>query len=91
MGVTGMVVIRADSAFFSHKVVAACRRAKARFSMTVAQRKEIRELITTIPEDAWTAIKYPKAIRDKAEEDSALGHRCGPAPSVANSWPSRHA
>ncbi|MFC9397393.1 transposase [Streptomyces sp. NPDC057027] len=61
MAVTGMVVIRADSAFFSHKVVAACRRAKARFSMTVAQRKRVRELITTIPEDAWTAIKYPKA------------------------------
>lgn len=30
MGATGMIVVRADSAFFHHKVVAACRRAMAR-------------------------------------------------------------
>ncbi|WAX81770.1 transposase [Streptomyces sp. KMM 9044] len=63
-----MIVVRADSAFFSHKVVAACRRAAARFSLTVAQRKKIRETITTIPDDAWTPIKYPKAIHDRDEE-----------------------
>ena len=68
MGATGMVVVRADSAFFSHQVVAACRRHKARFSLAVAQRKKVRELIATIAEDAWTAIKYPKAIWDKDEE-----------------------
>nr|WP_232247997.1 IS1380 family transposase [Streptacidiphilus rugosus] len=68
MGATGLVVVRADSAFFSHKVVAACRRHKACFSLAVAQRKRIRELITTIPESAWTPIKYPKAIWDQDEE-----------------------
>ncbi|MER6104928.1 IS1380 family transposase [Streptomyces sp. NPDC001832] len=68
MGATAMVVVRADSAFFSHKVVAVCRRHKARFSLAVAQRKKVRELITTIPETAWTPIKYPKAIWDKDEE-----------------------
>lgn len=68
MGATGMVVVRADSAFFSHKVVATCRRHKARFSLAVAQRKKVRELIATIAEDAWTPIKYPKAIWDKDEE-----------------------
>lgn len=68
MGARGMIVVRADSAFFSHKVVAACRRAGARFSLAVAQRKTIREHIATIPETAWTPIKYPKAIWDKAEE-----------------------
>lgn len=68
MGATGLIVVRADSAFFSHKVVAACRRAKARFSIAVAQRKPIRELIAAIPETAWTAIKYPKAIWDHDEQ-----------------------
>ncbi|WP_338673281.1 IS1380 family transposase [Streptomyces sp. SCSIO 30461] len=68
MGATGTIVVRGDSAFFSHKVVAACRRAGARFSFAVAQRKKIRELIATVPEDAWTAIKYPKAIWDKDEQ-----------------------
>jgi hypothetical protein len=57
MGATGMVVVRADSAFTSHKVVAACRRAKAGFSLAVAQRKKVREAIATIPEEAWTAIR----------------------------------
>ncbi|MFF3159684.1 IS1380 family transposase [Streptomyces sp. NPDC057910] len=68
MGATGMIVVRADSAFFSHKVVAVCRRAKVRFSITVAQRKSVRGLIASIPEDSWTAIKYPKAIWDQDEE-----------------------
>ncbi|MFF2410806.1 transposase [Streptomyces sp. NPDC058092] len=52
---------------FSHKVVATCRRHQARFSLAVAQRKKVRELIATIAEDAWTPIKYPKAIWDKDE------------------------
>jgi hypothetical protein len=68
MGATGMVLVRADSAFFSHKVVAACRRAKARFSLAVAQRKKIREAIAAIPDDAWTPIKYPKAIWNADEQ-----------------------
>ena len=68
MGATGMIVVRADSAFFSHKVVDVCRRNKVRFSLAVAQRKKVRELIATIPETAWTAIKYPKAIWDRDEE-----------------------
>lgn len=68
MGATGMVVVRADSAFFSHKVVAACRHAGARFSLAVAQRKKVREAIATIPEDAWTSIKYPTAVWDADEQ-----------------------
>ncbi|PWI06340.1 IS1380 family transposase [Streptomyces sp. NWU339] len=68
MGATGMVVVRADSAFFSHKVVAVCRRAKARFSLAVAQRKKVRQAIAAIPEDAWTPVQYPKAIWDADEQ-----------------------
>ena len=68
MGATGTITVRADSAFFSHKVVDVCRRNRVRFSLAVAQRKKVREAIATIPETAWTAIKYPKAIWDRDEE-----------------------
>jgi len=68
MGATSLIVVRADSAFFSHQAVAACRRAKVRFSLAVAQRKKVRQAIAAIPEDAWTPIKYPKAIWDADEQ-----------------------
>ncbi|WP_331730207.1 IS1380 family transposase (plasmid) [Kitasatospora sp. NBC_00070] len=67
MGARGLIVVRADSAFFSHKVVDVCRRAGARFSLATANRKEIRAAITAIGEDAWTAIKYPNAVWDETQ------------------------
>ncbi|MGH8880076.1 MAG: IS1380 family transposase [Stackebrandtia sp.] len=68
MGITAKIVVRGDSAFFSHKVAAACRKAGAAFSLTVAVKKTIRQAITTIGEDAWTPIEYPTAVWDAAEE-----------------------
>ncbi|WP_345128167.1 IS1380 family transposase, partial [Streptomyces chiangmaiensis] len=68
MGITAQIVVRADSAYFSHKVVHACRQAGARFSLAVAVRKKIRQAIASIPEDAWTPIKYTSAIWDADEE-----------------------
>ena len=41
-GATGPVLLRADSAFYGHKVVAAARRAKAVVSITVRQTKHIK-------------------------------------------------
>jgi hypothetical protein len=49
----GPVLLRADSAFYGHKVVAAARRAKAAVSITVRQSKRIKAVIATIPGDAW--------------------------------------
>ncbi|WP_250400392.1 IS1380 family transposase [Streptomyces cellostaticus] len=68
MGITAQVVVRADSAYFSHKVVEVCRKAGAAFSLAVAVKKKIREAITTIPEDAWTPIEYAAAVWDAEEE-----------------------
>ena len=59
------MLLRADSAFYGHKVVAAARRAKAAVSITVRQTKHIKAVISTIPDDAWTTIKYPKAVFDE--------------------------
>jgi hypothetical protein len=64
-GATGIIVVRADSAFYAGVFVAACRRAGAHFSVTVRMDPKIRRAITTIAETAWVAIKYPNAIFDE--------------------------
>jgi hypothetical protein len=60
----GPIVVRADSAFYSRKVIAACRRAGVRFSVTIRVDKKVRAAIETIPAAAWVDIDYPQPIWD---------------------------
>ena len=55
---TGQLTMRADSGFYAHAVVAACRATDVRFSITVREHRGIRRLIEAIPDDAWTPIPY---------------------------------
>jgi hypothetical protein len=55
---TGELVVRADSGFYSHRFVTACRRAGARFSVTVRMNPTIRAAIEAIPATAWRPIPY---------------------------------
>ena len=64
-GATGLIVVRADSAYYGGAFVAACRRNGARFSVTVRMDPKVRRAIAAIPDQAWTAIKYPNAIYDE--------------------------
>ena len=64
-GITGLIVVRVDSAFYSGAFVAACRRNGAHFSVTVRMDPKIRRAIAAIDEGAWTAIKYPNAVFDE--------------------------
>jgi hypothetical protein len=64
-GVTGLIVVRADSAYYAGAFVAACRRNGARFSVTVRMDRKVRAAIAAIPDQAWTPIKYPNAIYDE--------------------------
>jgi hypothetical protein len=64
-GVTGDVVLRADSAYYGAEVIAATRRAGVHFSVTVRKDPAITAAIATIPESAWVAIRYPHAIYDE--------------------------
>ena len=64
-GATGMVVLRADSAFYGRDVVAAARRAGVHFSITARKDRAITAAISTIPDDGWTTIKYPNAVFDE--------------------------
>jgi Transposase DDE domain group 1 len=63
-GCTGTIVVRLDSAFYNAAVIGAVRRARARFSVTVPMNSSIRAAIASIGEDAWTPIRYPRAIWD---------------------------
>lgn len=58
-GATGPLTMRADSAFYSHKVIKACRRLKVAFSITVNQNKAVRAAIEQISEKDWIPIEYP--------------------------------
>lgn len=64
-GVTGLLIVRGDSAFYSAKAVHACLRAQACFSFTAKMDKAVKAAIATIDEDAWLDIEYPNAIFDE--------------------------
>jgi hypothetical protein len=63
-GATGVVLVRADSAYYQYKLVTTVIRAGARYSITVRHDKAITAAITAIPDDAWDTIHYPKAVWD---------------------------
>ena len=57
-GARGQLTVRADSGFYTHAVVAVCRKLDVHFSITIRQHKGLHNLIEAIPEDAWTPIPY---------------------------------
>jgi Transposase DDE domain group 1 len=63
-GVTGAILVRGDCAYGNSTVVAACRRAGARFSLVLTKSRAVAAAIAAIPEEAWTPVKYPGAVRD---------------------------
>jgi hypothetical protein len=63
-GCTGTIIVRLDSAYYNAAVIGAIRRGGARFSVTVPANASIRAAIAAIGEDAWTPIRYPRAIWD---------------------------
>jgi len=62
---SGLVLLRADSAFYGHAVVAAAHRAGAKVSITARMDPAVKRAIGTIPDEAWTTIEYTDAIRDE--------------------------
>jgi hypothetical protein len=59
-----LVIARMDSAFYNHDVIAAVRRAGAKFSVTARMTPTVRAAIASIDGQAWTAIHYPNAFTD---------------------------
>lgn len=63
-GSTGQILVRGDSAYGNRKVVRACRRAGAQFSLVMTRNAAVDRAITAIDDQAWTPVSYPGAVRD---------------------------
>ena len=75
-GATGEILIRADSAFYSHKVIAYLEAKGARYSIAVTQHKRIAERISQIPESAWRPVlDYPETGVCELAETTYGGRR----------------
>ena len=59
------VLVRADSAFYSHAVVGAALKSGAQVSITVRMDPAVKRAIAAITDEQWTTIKYPQAIFDQ--------------------------
>jgi hypothetical protein len=63
-GCTGTIVARADSGLYCAAFAGACRRAGTYFSVTARMDPKVRAAIASVPDGAWTPIRYPRAIWD---------------------------
>ncbi|MFF8789166.1 IS1380 family transposase [Streptomyces sp. NPDC015125] len=63
-GCTGNRILRADSQFYNAGVIAACRRAGARFSITCGMNPSVKRAVLAVPQEAWQQITYPTAVPD---------------------------
>ena len=57
-GAKGQLTVRADSGFYTHSIVAVCRKMDVRYSITIRQHQSLRSLIEAIPEADWAPIPY---------------------------------
>jgi hypothetical protein len=63
-GAIRKILVRGDSAYGSRPVVRACRRGKVEFSLAMTKNPAITRAIASIPDTAWTPVRYPGAVRD---------------------------
>jgi len=64
----GLVILRADAAYFNRNTIHAAIRGGARFSVTAKMNTAVVKAIARIEEDAWEAIKYTDAIFDEDQQ-----------------------
>ena len=69
-GARGQLAVRADSDFYTHALVAVCRKMEVHFSITIRQHARKRNLIEAIPEEDWTPIPYWMDGADDVAETS---------------------
>lgn len=58
-GAAGEILLRADSGFWSRKLIDTCERLGVKFSITVGINATIRARIEEIPDSSWMPITYP--------------------------------
>jgi hypothetical protein len=64
-GVTGQILVRADSAYYQHGFVTAVTKAGACFSVGARQDSAVRRAIASIDDQSWVRIAYPQAVLDQ--------------------------
>jgi hypothetical protein len=75
-GATGEILIRADSAFYSNKVIDYLEAKGCLYSIAVTQHKRIAERIAKIPESAWRPVPdYPETGICELAETTYGGRR----------------
>jgi hypothetical protein len=75
-GAAGEILIRADAAFYSNKVIADLERQGCRYSISVTQHKLIAERLAQIPEQAWEPVPdYPETGVCELAETTYSGRR----------------
>ncbi len=75
-GATGEILIRADSAFYSGKVIDYLEAKGARYSISVTQHKRMAQRIAEIPESAWQPVAdYPETGVCELAETTYGGRR----------------
>jgi hypothetical protein len=82
-GVAGRILCRADSAYYGWAFVGTALRAKTWFSVTARMDPKVKAAIASITEDAWTAIQYPNAIWEEAEQRWVSDAEVAEVPFVA--------
>ena len=63
-GASGKILVRGDSAYGNRAVVRACLRGNAEFSLVMTKNRAIQRAIASIPDTAWTPVRYPGAVQD---------------------------
>ena len=64
----GLVIVRADSAYFNHDTIAGITAGGAQFSITARMNTAVTRAIATINDTDWTTIRYPHALYDEAQQ-----------------------
>jgi hypothetical protein len=72
----GLVVLRADSGFENHKLMARLHREGVEFSVGIKQSATVKALIAQIPQEAWTPVRdYPETGEAQVAETVLKGWR----------------
>jgi hypothetical protein len=67
-GVSGRLLVRADSAYYGWALVGTALRHRAWYSITARMTPAVTAAISSIGESAWTPISYPQAVFDDEQQ-----------------------
>lgn len=63
-GASGKIMVRGDFAYGNSRVVRACINAGVEFSFVLIKNRLVQRAFDSIPDTAWTPVRYPGAVRD---------------------------